>query len=432
MAEAASIETGVGQTVTSPWAMPARGWKDVALRAWQEAGQDNISLVASGVAFCAVVATVPMLGAIVLSYGLVATPATVTTHVESLTSLMPTDAARLIGEQLANVVSGSDGKKGFGLLVALGIALYGAMKGASAMITSLNIAYDENETRGFIELNLVALAITVGAVLLAILAILAITAMASLEELFPSAPGVLLAAGRIISYAVMAGAGAAAAATLYRYAPDRRKARWQWLTPGSLFASVAWLIMTLVFGFYVANFGNYDATYGSLGAAIVLLTWLYLSAYVLLLGAEFNCELERQTVRDTTTGIERPLGTRGAYAADTVASGPEADPKPGPGPQSATASLDEYRIGSEKHTDATGSAIKDYAAGRATSLALRILHAGSVSTLPSVLATGGLALLRRRGRTAIGFTFIAAAMGLCLIGRKGPVVDPTDLRPGST
>ncbi|RYE99229.1 MAG: ribonuclease, partial [Oxalobacteraceae bacterium] len=264
-----------GHDAGSPWAIPANGWKDIALRAWKEGSQDNISLVASGVAFCGVLAMVPMLGAVVLSYGLVATPATVMKNVQSLTSVMPTDAAKLIGEQLANVVTTSDGKKGFGLLLALAIALYGAMKGATALITSLNIAYDEEETRSFVRLNLIALAITTGAVLIAIVAIIAIAAMGSLDTLFPSAPAIVLMAGKIVSYVFMAG----------------------------------------------------------MGAAIVLLTWLYLSAYILLLGAEFNCELERQTTQDTTRGPTKSLGDRGAYAADTVASGPEIAPQPGPGPQ---------------------------------------------------------------------------------------------------
>ena len=308
-----------GKQAASPWAMPAGGWKDVALRSWNEAGQDNISLVASGVAFCGVLALVPMLGAVVLTYGLLATPETVTENVRSLTSVMPADAARLIGEQLANVVAASDGKKGLGLLLALGIALYGAMRGASAIITALNIAYDEEETRGFVKLNLLTFAITLGAVVLAILAVFAMSVLAALQSLFPHLPPAVLALGKIGSYAVMGLVGAAAAATLYRFAPNRQHARWTWLTPGSVLASLSWLIMTLGFGLYVANFGNYDATYGSLGAAIVLLTWLNLSAYVLLFGAEFNCELERQTARDTTTGPEQPIGTRGARMADTVA-----------------------------------------------------------------------------------------------------------------
>ncbi len=311
MSEPTTRNDADGKAANRPWVIPPSGWKDVALRSWKEAGQDNISLVASGVAFCGVLALVPMLGAVVLSYGLVATPATVMKNVQSLTSVMPADAAKLIGEQLATVVTTSGGKKGFGLLIALAIALYGAMKGASAIITALNIAYDEEETRGFVRLNLVALAITAGAVLIAILAVVAIAATASLEALFPAAPAILLIAGKILSYVVMALVGAGAAATLYRYAPDRDGAKWVWLTPGSLLATTLWLVATLGFGIYVANFASYDATYGSLGAAIVLLTWLYLSAYILLLGAEFNCELERQTARDTTKGPERGMGQRG-------------------------------------------------------------------------------------------------------------------------
>ncbi len=248
----------------SPWRMPATAWKAIALRTWREAGADNISLIASGVAFCGVLAMVPMLAAIVLSYGLIASPRTVVETMQSLTLVMPAEAAKLIGDQLANVVHTADGKKGFGLILALGIALYGAVKGAGAMVTALNIAYDEDEQRGFVGLNLLALAITAGALLLALLAIVSITAMGRLQAMFPQIPGVLLLLGRVLSYAVMAAVGAAAAATLYRYGPDRDEPRWMWLTPGSAFATSLWLIVTLGFGFYVVNFGSYDATYGAL------------------------------------------------------------------------------------------------------------------------------------------------------------------------
>jgi membrane protein len=350
---------------------------------------------------------VPMLGAVVLSYGLVATPETVIKNVQSLTSVMPADAAKLIGEQLANVVTTSDGKKGFGLLLALAIALYGAMKGATALITSLNIAYDEEETRSFVRLNLIALAITAGAVLIAIVAIIAIAAMGSLDTLFPSAPAIVLFAGKVVSYVVMAGVGAAAAATLYRYAPNRDEAKWTWLTPGSVLTTVLWLVVTLGFGFYVANFGSYDATYGSLGAAIVLLTWLYLSAYILLLGAEFNCELERQTAKDTTTGPDRSLGQRGAYAADTVASGPDVEPQPGPGPN---ASSGEGKVSSA--AQATPSPLQEYAAARVTVRAARIAGLGKAGMLPSIIVTGGLILLRRRDKAVMGAGLLAIGGGL--------------------
>ncbi len=402
--EAATADKG--HDAAKPWTIPPRGWKDVALRAWAEAGQDNISLIASGVAFCGILAMVPMLGAVVLSYGLIATPETVIENVRSLTSVMPADAARLIGEQLANIVTTSDGKKGFGLLIALGIALYGAMKGATAIITALNVAYDEEETRGFIKLNLLALAITAGGVLAAILAVLTITAMSSLETFFPWVPDIVLTIGRLLSHLVMAAVGAAAAATLYRFAPNRQHAQWVWLSPGSVLAALCWVLMTLGFGIYVANFGSYDATYGSLGAAVVLLTWLYLSAYVLLLGAEFNCELERQTARDTTTGAAQPLGQRGAYAADTVASGSAPKSEAGAGPSPASA-----QPGAEHRAAPTGVPA-GLATGRGVDRALRIAGMGKAGLLPSVLATGGLACIGRRDRAALGVALLAAAGGL--------------------
>ena len=310
-----------GEEASSPWRIPAAGWKDVALRTWREAGKDNIGLIASGVAFYGFLAMVPLLGAIVLSYGLIADGPTVIKHVQALTSAMPADAAKLIGEQLLNVIKTSGSKKGFGLIIALVIALYGAMKGAGAVIIALNIAYDEENKRGFVASNLLALAITVGAVLLAVLAMTSIGALGHLDTLFPGAPPFLLMIGKVASYLLMAAAGAAAAASLYRFAPDRDGARWTWLTPGSVLVSLLWLIVTVGFGVYVANFGNYGATYGSLSAVIVLLTWLYLSAYILLLGAELNSELERQTAEDTTEGPERRMGTRHAHAADTLAAG---------------------------------------------------------------------------------------------------------------
>lgn len=313
------INDALGKTAAKPLSIPLAGWKQIAIRSWREASQDNLSLIASGVAFCAILAMVPTLGAIVLTYGLVATPETVSSNIASLTSMMPDDAARLVGEQLGNVVRSSDGKKGVGLIIALGIALYGVMKGASATITALNIAYDEHETRSFVRVNLLALGIAVGSVCLAIVAMIAIGAMASLESLFPALPSYLTFLGKLASYIVVGAVGAGLAAAVYRYGPDRAHAKWTWLSAGSVFASISWLVITFGFGLYVANFGNYDATYGTLGAAMVLLTWLYLSAYALLLGAELNCELERQTARDTTTGVERPLGQRGAYAADTIA-----------------------------------------------------------------------------------------------------------------
>jgi membrane protein len=233
---------------------------------------------------------------------------------------MPGDAAKLIGEQLMNVVHTSGGKKGFGLLLALALALFGARNGAGSIITALNVAYEEKEQRSFIIVNLLALAITATAVLVAIFALVAIAALGHLEKLIPGAPDMVLVVGKILSYVLLACGGATAAAALYRFGPSREKPKWTWITPGSALAALGWLLLTLGFGVYVAEFGNYNATYGSLGAVVVLLTWLYLSSYILLFGAELNSELEHQTSVDTTDGAEKPAGDRGAWVADDVAN----------------------------------------------------------------------------------------------------------------
>ena len=400
-----------GRTAITPFAMPAAGWKDVLVRTWREAGDDNVSLIAAGVAFYGFLAMVPLLGSIVLSYGLLAEPATVLANVRSLTSVMPAEAAKLIGEQLLNVVTTSGDKKGFGLLLALGLALYGAMKGAGAVVTALNVAYEEKETRGFLTLNLVTLAITVGAVLVAIAATIAVGALGHLETLVPGAPKFLLIAGKLASYAVLGAAGAAAAATLYRYAPNRDEARWIWLTPGSLAVTLLWLGLTLGFGAYVANFGSYDATYGSLGAVVVLLTWLYLSAYILIMGAELNAEFEHQTAADTTAGPSEPLGSRGAEVADTVANNEprQSDLDNPPGSSDAAPA-----------TDVLLSPIREFAVGRATSHVATAAGLPGIGLASTLLATAGLSLTRRPGKVGWGITLVGAATLLAWLQRESP------------
>jgi membrane protein len=388
--------------------MPARGWKDVLVRTYQETGRDNIGLIAAGVAFYAFLAIVPLLGAVVLSYGLIADPATVLHDIRALTAVMPADAARLVGEQLLNVVATSGGKKGFGLALALGLALYGAMKAASAIITALDIAYEQEETRGFVRLNALALAITVGAVVTAILAMVAIAALGHLESVLPDLPAPVLLIGKLLSYLVMAAVGAAAAASLYRYGPDRDQAQWAWLTPGSLLTTVLWLALTLGFGIYVANFGNYDATYGSLGAVVVLLTWIWLSAYVLLLGAELNSELEHQTARDTTRGPETPLGTRGAAVADTVAESPTQQADAARARAAAKPPARASRGGG------SGTAlILSGAGGRAA----RLAGGRRQGMVPSLLVAGGLSLLRRQKRAGLGAAMLIIGGGMAWLGR---------------
>ena len=403
--------TAQAQAARSPWHMPWSDWKAVLLRAWKEAGDDNASLVAAGVGFYAFLALVPLMAAMVLSYGLLADPATVVKDMRGIAGSLPTDAASLINDQLANVVRTSSGAKGFGVVTALALALFGARNGASAIVTALNIAYDEEETRGFIRLNLLALAITAMAAVVAIAAAMAIAALGALEKLVPGLPGVMLVLGKLLSYVLLALLGAAGAATLYRFGPDRRQAQWVWLTPGSLGAALLWLALTAGFGFYVSNFGNYNATYGALGAVVVLLTWLYLSAYVLLLGAEVNAELEHQTAQDTTVGADRPAGERGATAADqTGADAPaRTTPQPATSPPPAASR--------------TGSS-------RAIALALPtsgVVHAvglGRGAAIPAALAGAGAARLRHRDGALTGVALLAAAGLIAWLGRDRDEPEP--------
>lgn len=398
-----------GRDARSPWAMPWAAWKDVLLRTWSETGRDNVGLVAAGVAFYGFLALVPLMGATVLTYGLVADPQAVIADVRGLMAVMPADAAKLIGEQLMNVVQTSDGKKGFGLLLALALALFGARNGAGAVVTALNIAYEEQETRGFLKVNALALGITAGGVLVAIIAMIAVAALGHLESLLPTLPDVVLGLGKVLAYLVMALVGAAGAATLYRYGPSRRHAQWMWLTPGSLFAALGWLALTIGFGIYVANFGNYNATYGSLGAVVVLLTWLYLSAYILLFGAELNAELEHQTATDTTVSRDAPLGTRDAWVADHVADGTESRKPKVPSVGNAAPE------GSAKRNDFP---VRDYATARVGARAMQVGGMPRVGAGTALLATAGLALLRREGRARAGAVLLGAAGAIAFATRK--------------
>jgi membrane protein len=304
----------------NPWTiLRLDGW-NVVKATWSDGGANNLSLIAAGTAFWGFAAIAPLLAATVLTYGLVSTPATLSANIRDLFGVLPRDAAALIADQLAGVVKTSGEKKGWGLVLALALAFYGGTQGASAIVTALNVAYAEKETRGFVRLYLLAFAITGAGVLLA-LAVAASTAVtAFIDSLLPGAPDSVLTAIRFASYAALAAMAVTAAALLYRFGPNRTHARWVWLTPGSLCATILWLAVTAAFAFYVSNFANYGATYGSLSAVVVLLSWLWLSTYVFLLGAELNSQLERRTARDTTVGPPAPMGERGAAVADMAGS----------------------------------------------------------------------------------------------------------------
>ena len=319
-----------GRTASSPWQMPPAAWKDVAVRVWNESWADNIGLVAAGVAFYGFLAVVPLLGILVMAYGLMAEASTVVDHMRAMMRIMPADVAVLIGQLLLSAVEAAKTAKGFEFLIALVIALYAGGNGAGAIMTALNIAYQEKEERGLAKFYSIAIAITLIAVVLALAGLAATAAVRALDEIVRVADWAVLL-GKLASYVLLVVVAAAVAATLYRYGPSREDARWEWITPGSLFTAIMWLLLTAGFGFYATQLTDYDALYGSIATVVMLLTWMYLSAYVFLFGAELNSELEHQTAKDSTTGAPEPMGQRGAWSADHVAGiNDSASPEKGP------------------------------------------------------------------------------------------------------
>lgn len=321
MEDASSQEPGrpTGHRAGSPWSMPRAAWWAVVKRTWAEAGIDNIGLVAAGVAFYTFLSLLPMMGAIVLLYGLAADRDGVLEDVRQIAQFLPTDVAAFVGEQLMYVLYTSQGTKGIGLAVAVGLGVFSARAAAGAIVSALNIAYEEQEKRGFIAVNATALVITLAGVALGAIGLLAVATLGFLRDLLPTANPVAIGLGRAIGYlGVAIGVGLVAAA-LYRWGPSRRHAGWRWIVPGACLFAIGWIALTAGFGLYVGHLGHYSATYGSLAAVVIFLTWIYASSYLLLLGAELNCELEHQTLCDSTVGDAKPLGQRGAWAADHVA-----------------------------------------------------------------------------------------------------------------
>jgi membrane protein len=418
-----------GRSADKPTDIPKPGWVEIAKRTWKEVGKDNVGIVAAGVAFYFFLALVPLLGAGVLTYGLFASPETVARQAQSLTSFLPGEAAKLIGDQLMNVVETSGGKKGFGLLLAILVAFWGARNAASAIITALNIAYEEEEKRGFVKTTLLALAMTLGAVVMAGVVGAAIGLLTAIERLLPNAGPVGHFLTSALTYAMLGAIAAAAAATLYRYGPSREKAKWTWLTPGSIFFAVVWLALTLAFGFYVRNFGSYGATYGALSSVVVLLTWLYLSSYVLIFGAELNSEIEHQTAKDTTAKpTDKPLGARGAWSADHVADGSATPDESAEGEGRAAQQSQGAKRRSPAHHGyavygGAGSAAEEeeghpYLTSRIASRTGQLAGARKISMLSSGLATLGLGFLKKRGREKTGAALLVTAAGLALLKRR--------------
>lgn len=307
-----------GADATSPTEIPAAGWKQVLKRAWKEQGDDNVGLLAAGVAFYAFTALFPALIAAVTLYGLVADPATVRDQIQSLSDKLPPETATLISKQLTEITSSSSSALGIGLVVSVFGALFSASGGVGNLIKAINIAYDEEETRGMVKLRLLALALTIGAVVFIVVAVGLIAVVPPLlSHIGLGVVGKVLTA--IGTYVALVAFMVIALGILYRYAPDRDAPKFRWVGLGAGIATLLWVIGSIGFSLYVSNFGSYGKTYGALAGVVVLLLWLYLTSFIVLLGAEINSESEQQTARDSTEGAEVPMGERRAVKADSLA-----------------------------------------------------------------------------------------------------------------
>ena len=317
MAQATAGHAAHGRSAHSPRDFGTPAWGDILKRVKTAIGADNLSLVAAGSAFYALLALFPALGAVVALYGLFNDPAAVTAQVEQLGDVIPQEARNIVETQLQRVASAGGTALSVGAAVSFLIALWSSSKGVKSLMTALNIVYGEKETRGFIKLNAVALALTLVMLVFVVLALVAVAVVPAVIGML-GLQGVGEALARWLRWPLLGGVAVGILAVLYRYAPDRARPEWRWVVWGAVVATVLWLIGSALFSLYVSNFGSYNETFGSVAAIVVLMMWFYLSALFVLIGGELNAEMERQTRRDTTQGAEEPQGRRGAYAADTV------------------------------------------------------------------------------------------------------------------
>lgn len=312
----AKAERGRGRHADKPTEVPKQGWLDVLSRTKQQLNEDNLTIVAAGVAFYAFVAFVPALAVLIALYGLIADPAQVADHITSLASVLPGEVVPLLRDQMMRI-AGDSTAAGWGAVIGVLVALYSSANATKAIITGLNIAYEEEERRSFLKLSAIAIVLTLGAIVGVVLAIGLVAVLPPVLESMRLGDNVSTVLN-LLRWPLLVAGFIAGLAVLYRYGPCRDDAKWRWISPGALLATGLWIAGSALFSLYVSKAGSYDKVYGPLGAVVVFLMWLFISAFVVLIGAELNSELERQTSKDTTKGPQEPLGTRGAQAADTV------------------------------------------------------------------------------------------------------------------
>jgi len=313
-----AVEPGRGRRADMPIGIPWRGWKDVFWRTVEEISADRLLLIAGGVVFYGLLATVPAITALVSMYGIFTPASTINAQLSFLADVMPAGAYQLISDQIVRIAGNSDGKLTLAFILGLGIALWSANAGVKAVFDALNVVYDEDEKRGWIKLNAISLSFTFAGVVVLILILGAVVALPLVLAFVGFAAQQQAGWLPLLRWPVMFALVVLGLSVLYRHGPSRRHAKWRWVSVGSVFAALTWIAVSVAFSWYLSKFADYNATYGSLGAVIGLMMWMWISTAVVLIGAELNSEIEHQTAQDSTTGIAKPLGARGAVMADTV------------------------------------------------------------------------------------------------------------------
>jgi len=316
-------QRGHGRRARSPFGIPWAGWKDILSRTYERSNDDRLLATAAGVVFFGLLAVFPAVTALVSSYGLFADPSTIGANLQRLALMLPEGSFQVVQDQIARVLDKGSVALGWTFLFGLTFAIWSANAGVKAVIDALNVVYQEREKRSFIRLNLLSLTFTIGGIAALLLMVSAVVAFPLAFEHLGLPPDSQLIVS-LARWPLMFVLLVAALGTLYRFGPSRQPARWQWLGVGTLAAALLWIAGSSVLSWYLSNFGNYNATYGSLGAAIGLMIWMWMSAIIVLFGAELNSEIEHQTAVDPTVGHPRPMGSRGATLADTL--GPAAPP----------------------------------------------------------------------------------------------------------
>ncbi|MDA3921567.1 MAG: YihY/virulence factor BrkB family protein [Salinisphaera sp.] len=292
------MEQDRGRDADAPWQIPVRGWLDILRRAWKGTVDRNLSLVAGGVTFYLLLAVFPGLAALVSVYGLVANPADVAKVVQSLSGMLPSSIVGLVDNALTQLASASRPRLGLGAIIGIVIALWSSVRGMAGMMAALNIAYDQPERRGFIRLNATAVVLTLVVVIGGLITFALVAGLpVALNRAGIHGPRRWI--GLAVEWPLLIVFVMGMMALIYRYGPDRSAQQWQWASLGVIVATILWAFGSVLFSAYIYYFNSYNQTYGSLGLPLILLSWMWLSVFVVLFGAEINGEIQRQTHQNT-------------------------------------------------------------------------------------------------------------------------------------